>query len=71
MKFCRQIDKYNRVFYDPIKNEFLLNGKEPIPVSLGDEYNIIEIVEMSEIAGLSTDEILSAVAGYLLKNVHA
>lgn len=40
MKLCREIDKNNRIFYDPISNQFFLNGTEPLEVSLGKEYKI-------------------------------
>lgn len=66
MKFCREIDKNNRIFYDPISNQFLLNGIEPLEVGLVMEYQIIELVEQSEIAGLSQDEILFIVSGLLI-----
>ena len=66
MKFCREIDKNNRIFYDPISNQFLLNGTEPLEVGLVMEYQIIELVEQSEIAGLSQDEILFIVSGLLI-----
>lgn len=69
MKFCRQIDKYNRIFYDPIKNEYLINGKEPIPISLGMEYQIVEVVEEADIAGLAVDEILYIIAGMLINTL--
>lgn len=66
MKFCREIDKNNRIFYDPTSNQFLLNGTEPLYVSLVTEYQITELVEQSEIAGLSQDEILFIVSGLLI-----
>lgn len=66
MKFCREIDKYNRIFYDPISNQFLLNGTEPLEISLGTEYRITELVEQAEIAGLSQSEILYIVSGLLI-----
>lgn len=66
MKLCREIDKNNRIFYDPISNQFLLNGIEPLEVSLGTEYKITELVEQAEIAGLSQSEILFIVSGLLI-----
>ena len=66
MKLCREIDKNNRIFYDPISNQFLLNGTEPLEVSLRTEYKITELVEQAEIAGLSQSEILFIVSGLLL-----
>ena len=66
MKFCREIDKNNRIFYDPISNQFFLNGTEPLEIGLIMEYQIIELVEQSEIAGLSQDEILFIVSGLLI-----
>lgn len=27
MKFCRSISEFDRIFYDPISNLFLVNGK--------------------------------------------
>lgn len=66
MKLCREIDKNNRIFYDPISNQFLLNGTEPLEVSLRNEYRIVELVEQAEIAGLSQNEILFIVSGLLI-----
>lgn len=66
MKFGRNIDRNNRIFYDPISNQFLINGKDPIEIPLTKEYDIIDIVEQSEIAGLSQEEILCEVARLLL-----
>ncbi len=66
MKLCREIDKNNRIFYDPISNQFLLNGTEPLEVSLETEYKITELVEQAEIAGLSQSEILFIVSGLLI-----
>lgn len=76
MKLCREIDKNNtvgsaapnprRIFYDPISNQFFLNGTEPLEVSLGTEYKITELVEQAEIAGLSQSEILFIVSGLLI-----
>lgn len=66
MKFCRQIDQNNRIFYDPITNEFLINGTQPLEVDIFTEYKILEIVEQSEIAGLSQSDILYAVSGLLI-----
>lgn len=76
MKLCREIDKNNtvdsaqpnprRIFYDPISNQFFLNGTEPLEVSLGMEYKITELVEQAEIAGLSQSEILFIVSGLLI-----
>lgn len=66
MKFCRQIDQNNRIFYDPTTNEFLINGTQPLEVDIFTEYKILEIVEQSEIAGLSQSDILYAVSGLLI-----
>lgn len=66
MKLCREIDKNNRIFYDPISNQFFLNGTELLEVSLGTEYKITELVEQAEIAGLSQSEILFIVSGLLI-----
>lgn len=66
MKFCREIDKYNRIFYDPISNKFLINGTEPILIDGIMETKILEIVEQAETAGFSQDEILHAVSGLLI-----
>lgn len=65
MKFCRSISKFDRIFYDPISNLFLVNGKTALEVSLGMEYKIQNAVEQAEIAGLSQDEILYIVSGIL------
>lgn len=66
MKFCREIDKYNRIFYDPVSNQFLINGEEPIPINGVIEDKILEVVEQAEAAGFSQDEILHAVSGLLI-----
>ena len=66
MKFCREIDKYNRIFYDPVSNQFLINGKEPIPVDGIMETKIKDIVEQAKTAGFSQDEILYVVSGLLI-----
>lgn len=66
MKFCRQIDQNNRIFYDPTTNEFLINSTQPLEVDIFTEYKILEIVEQSEIAGLSQSDILYAVSGLLI-----
>lgn len=66
MKFCREIDKYNRIFYDPVSNQFLINGEEPISIDGVMEAKILEVVEQAETAGFSQDEILHAVSGLLI-----
>ena len=66
MKFCREIDKYNRIFYDPVSNQFLINGEEPILVNEIMEAKILEVVEQAEAAGFSQDEILHTVSGLLI-----
>lgn len=66
MKFCREIDKNNRIFYDPISNQFFINGTEPLKISISTEYKIIELVEQAEIAGLSQNEILFIVSELLI-----
>lgn len=66
MKFCREIDKYNRIFYDPVENQFLINGSEPIFIDGIMEIKIQELVEQAETAGFSQDEILYVVAGLLI-----
>ena len=66
MKFCREIDKYNRIFYDPVSNQFLINGEEPIPIDGIMEMKIKDIVEQAETAGFSQDEILYVVSGLLI-----
>lgn len=66
MKFCREIDKYNRIFYDPVSNQFLINGEEPIPIDGIMEIKIKELVEQAETVGFSQDEILHAVSGLLI-----
>ena len=66
MKFCREIDEYNRIFYDPVSNQFLINGKEPIPIDGIMEAKILEVVEQAETAGFSQDEILHTVSGLLI-----
>lgn len=66
MKLCREIDKYNRIFYDPISNQFLLNGTEPLEIGIATECQITELVDQAEIAGLSQSEILYIVSGLLI-----
>ena len=66
MKFCREIDKQNRIFYDPVTNQFLINGEEPIPIDGIMEMKIKDIVEQSETAGFSQEEILYVVSGLLI-----
>ena len=66
MKFCREIDKQNRIFYDPVSNQFLINGEEPIPIDGIMEIKIKELVEQAETAGFSQDEILYIVSGLLI-----
>lgn len=66
MKFCREINKYNRIFYNPVSNQFLINGKEPIPVDGIMETKIKDIVEQAKTAGFSQDEILYVVSGLLI-----
>lgn len=66
MKFCREIDKYNRIFYDPVSNQFLINGEEPIPIDGIMEMKIKDIVEQAETAEFSQDEILYVVSGLLI-----
>lgn len=68
MKFCQQINKHHRIFYDPVSNQFLLNGQEPLYISLTKEYEIIDLVEQSEIAGLSQDEILYAISSLIFNS---
>ena len=65
MKFCRSISVFDRIFYDPVSNLFLVNGVTVLEVSLGVEYKIQNAVEQAEIAGLSQDEILYIVSGIL------
>lgn len=69
LRLCKEIDKNTRIFYSPRSNEFLVNGETAIPVSMGDEVTICEIVELGEIAGMPTNDILNAVACFLLKNI--
>ena len=66
MKFCREIDKYNRIFYNPVSNQFLINGKEPIPVDGIMETKIKDIVEQAETTGFSQDEVLYVVSRLLI-----
>ena len=66
MKFCREIDKYNRIFYDSVSNQFLINGKETIPIDGIMETKIKDIVEQAETAGFSQDEVLYVVSGLLI-----
>lgn len=66
MKFCREIDKYNRIFYDPVSNQFLINGEKAIPIDGVIEAKILEVVEQAETAGFSQDEILHTVSRLLI-----
>ena len=66
MKFCREIDKNTRIFYDPISNQFLINGTKPLKISPSSEYKIIDMVQQCEIVGFSQSEILFIVSGLLI-----
>ena len=66
MKFCREIDKQNRIFYDPVTNQFLINGEDPIFIDGIMEIKIKELVEQAEIAGFSQEEILYTVSGLFI-----
>lgn len=65
LKFCRQIDILNRIFYDPVRNLFLVNGITALKVTPRIEYKMLEAIEQAEIAGLSQSEILDIVSGIL------
>ena len=67
MKFCREIDKQNRIFYDPVTNKFLINGKDPIFIDGIMEIKIEELVKQAETAGFSQEEILYTVSGLLIQ----
>lgn len=63
MKFCRSISVIDRIFYDPVRNLFLVNGKTALEVTPSIEYKIVNAVEQAEIAGLSQEEILYIASG--------
>lgn len=65
LKFCRHIDELNRIFYDPVRNLFLVNGVTALKVTPKIEYKMLEAIEQAEIAGLSQNEILDIVSGIL------
>lgn len=65
MKFCRNITILDRIFYDPVNNLFLVNGKTALEITPSIEYKIVNIVEKAEIAGLSQEEILYIVSGII------
>lgn len=67
LKFCRTIDVFERIFYDPVENLFLINGITALKVTPKVEYKMLEAIEQAEIAGLSQDEILYIVSGILWK----
>lgn len=65
MELCAFIDKDIYVLYDPVKNEFLENGKEHMKVTPAMEGAIQELVEQAEIAGLRQSEIMTIVADFV------
>lgn len=65
LKFCREIDVLDSIFYDPVENLFLINGETALEVNPIAEYKILDAVEKAEIAGLSQAEILFIVSGII------
>lgn len=62
LKYCRNITETDCIFYDSVKNQFLVNGITVLEVRPNIEFKIINVVEQADNAGLSQSEILSIVA---------
>lgn len=65
MELCHFIDKSTYVIYDPVRNEFLENGKEHMRITPAMEYVICKLLEQAEIAGLRQSEIMAIVADFV------